>query len=172
MIMIDINTIPEFYQGYVRKLKHGSVIENLQKTSEIFTNLLRMIPESKGECAYAKGKWTVKEVIQHLIDVERMFSYRALRFARMDKTALSGFEQNDYVAASKVAMRPLDSLLLEFQHIRTSTIDLYQSFDQEMMAAIGTVNGLPFAVEAVGYITSGHCLHHTDILKAHYLSVD
>jgi len=170
--MIDINEIPRFYQGYVKKLKGGTLMENLERTGKELASLLASIPESKGEFAYAEGKWTIKEVIQHIIDAERVFSYRALRFARMDKTDLSGFEQNDYVPVSKANERPLDGLLNEFLSVRGATVSLFAGFSQEMMKSRGTANGYPFSAEAVGYITAGHCLHHTDILKDRYLHAD
>ncbi len=172
MIMIDLEEVPEFYQGYVKKLKEGTIVETLKSTGEILSELICTIPESNGEFAYDQDKWSIKEVIQHIIDTERVFSYRALRFARMDMTNLSGFEQNDYVPASRANNRSLETLANEFRNTRKSTIDLYQSFDTEMMRTVGTANGFPFTVEAVGYITSGHCLHHTDILKERYLNAD
>ena len=172
MIMIDINEIPEFYQDYVKKLKDGSVVENLENTGKNLAELVRSVPQAKEEFAYAEGKWTIKEVIQHIIDAERVFSYRSLRFSRMDKTDLSGFEQNDYVPASKANERAMDSLFTEFGHVRASTIDLFSSFDQEMMKQVGTANGFPFSVQSIGYITAGHCLHHSDIIKERYLNAD
>ena len=135
-------------------------------------DLVRSIPESTGDLAYDKGKWTIKEVIQHLIDSERIFSYRALRFARMDKTDLPGFEQNDYVPASKASNRSLASLMNEFKSVRNATIDLFKSLNNEMLKSIGTANGFPFSAEAVGYITAGHCFHHADIIRERYLNAD
>ena len=169
MIMIDINEIPEFYRGYVEKLGQDGLIENLVSTGDDFTSLAGDISETKGEFAYGSDKWTIKEVVQHMIDAERVFAYRAMRFARMDKTDLSGFEQNDYVPVSKANGRSLDVLIREFDDLRTSTINLFKSFDQEMLKAVGTANGYPFSCEAVGYITAGHCKHHTQILKEKYL---
>lgn len=170
--MIDINKIPEFYQGYVKTLCEETVIENLTETGMEVVELFQTIPESKGEYAYAENKWTIKEVIQHIIDTERVLGYRALRFARNDKTDLSGFDENDYVLASKSNARSLASLIEEFQHVRSATIDMFNSFDSEMVQNTGTANGFPFSVEAVGYIAAGHCLHHTNILKERYLNAD
>ncbi|MCP4459196.1 MAG: DinB family protein [Cytophagales bacterium] len=170
--MIDINEIPEFYQGYVLKLEHDELIENLVSTRDDFMNLARTISESKGEFAYGTDKWSIKEVIQHMIDTERVFAYRAMRFARMDSTDLSGFEQNNYVPASKANARSVSELVEEFETLRASTINLFQSFDDSMLKAEGTANGYPFSSEAVGYITAGHSLHHTDILKERYLNAD
>ena len=124
MTMIDINEIPQFYQGYVLKLEHDELIQNLVSTGEDFVNLARTILESKGEFAYGSDKWTIKEVIQHMIDTERVFAYRAMRFARMDKTDLSGFEQNDYVPASKANARTMSELIEEFDNLRGGTINL------------------------------------------------
>ena len=169
MIMIEMNKIPEFYQGYVLKLEHDDLIENLVSTGDEFVNLARAIPELKGEFAYDVNKWTIKEVIQHMIDAERVFAYRAMRFARMDKTDLSGFEQNDYVLASKANARTMNDLVDEFDNLRTSTINLFMGFDDAMLEAEGTANGYPFSCEAVGYITAGHGKHHAQILKERYL---
>ena len=169
MTMIDINEIPEFYQGYVLKLEHDELIVNLETTGDDFVSLARKIPESNGEFAYDSGKWTIKEVIQHMIDTERVFAYRAMRFARMDKTDLPGFEQNDYVPASRANDRTMSELVEEFDNLRSGTINLFKSFDEPMLKAEGTANGYPFSCQAVGYIAAGHCKHHAHIIKERYV---
>jgi hypothetical protein len=167
--MIDIDRVPSFYQGYVKQLSEGTVVRNLRTSGEIITDLFASIPAEKGDFAYASDKWTIKEVLLHITDAERIFAYRALRFARNDKTDLPGFEQNDYVPASQAHARTMNSLIAEFLTVRVSTISLFETFDEEVMKRTGTANKYGVSVEALGYIISGHCLHHANIINERYL---
>lgn len=168
--MIAIEKVPSFYQGYVRKLSEGSVVQNLRASGEFLIDLFSAMTEEEGEYAYAPGKWTAKEVLLHITDSERIFAYRALRFARNDKTDLPGFEQNDYVPQSRANDRDIHSLITEFLTVRVATTSLFESFDKDVLQRIGTANGYPVSVEALGYIISGHCVHHADIIKERYLN--
>jgi hypothetical protein len=168
--MIDINQVPAFYQGYVKQLSEGSVTNNLRTSGELIVDLLSTISNEKGDYAYGPDKWTIKEVILHLIDSERIFAYRALRFARNDKTDLPGFEQNDYVPESRAAGREINSLISEFLTVRVASTSLFESFNEDIMKRVGTANGFPVSVEAIGYIISGHCVHHVNIIKERYLN--
>jgi hypothetical protein len=168
--MIDINQVPSFYQGYVKQLTEGTVTKNLRTSGELIVDLLSPLSEEQGEYAYGPDKWTIKEVILHLIDSERIFAYRALRFARNDKTDLPGFEQNDYVPESNANARTINSLISEFLTVRVASTSLYESLDEETMKRIGTANGFPVSVEAIGFIISGHCVHHANIIKERYLN--
>jgi hypothetical protein len=163
-------TAPQFYHGYLSQIKGGTVMENLQSSLEVLHALYTSVPRIKETYAYADGKWTIKEVILHVTDAERIFAYRALRFARFDKTDLPGFEQNDYVPVSRANERDMSSLITEFLNVRTSTIDLFGSFDEKQLKAEGTANGNRVSVEALGYIIAGHGLHHAGILKERYLA--
>lgn len=168
--MIDINEVPSFYRGYVKQLSEGTVVRNLRTSGETITDLYASIPVEKGDFAYAPDKWTIKEVLLHIIDAERIFAYRALRFARNDKTDLPGFEQNDYVPASNAGSRTINSLIAEFLTVRVSSISLFETFDEEVMKRTGTANKNTVSVEALGYIISGHCLHHANIINQRYLN--
>ena len=118
---------------------------------------------------YAKDKWSIKELLLHIIDTERVFAYRALRFAREDKTDLPGFEQDDYVITSDANTRSKASLLNEYNFQRASTIALFSSFNDSMLMKIGMAGGNPMSVRAIGFITSGHEVHHCNILRERYL---
>ena len=168
--MIDINQVPSFYQGYVKQLSEGTVIKNLRTSGETLVDLVANLSEEQGAYAYASDKWSIKEVILHIVDSERIFAYRALRFARNDKTDLPGFEQNDYVPQSRANNRDMNSLISEFLTVRVASTSLFESFREETMKRTGTANGYPVSVEAIGYIISGHCLHHANIIKERYLN--
>lgn len=144
-------------------LKH--LDDNLRATSEF----LRSLPEEKLNYRYAKGKWTIKEILSHHIDDERIYAYRALRFARNDQTELPGFEQDDYVPESGANDRSLDDLLEEFAAVRKSTIALFNSFEDRVLTRSGVASGNVMSVRAIAYHLAGHELHHLNIIKARYL---
>lgn len=161
----------KFYQHYINlaTAEDLSILDmqhlSLKKAQDCFEEF----PEEKYEYRYAEGKWTVKELLQHIIDTERIFAYRALRFARYDKTPLAGFEENNYADVSDANRRDFKTLANEFVSLRTSTIQLYQSFSDEMLLAIGNASNADMSVRALGYIISGHVLHHLNILQERYL---
>ncbi len=163
--------IPEFYRGYVNTLSQKELYELLKETLDRITQLLESFPESAKDLKYGEGKWSVAEVIQHIIDSERVFTYRALRFSRNDSTDLPGFDQNDYVVQSEADSRDLDTLISELKTLRKSTIDFYQSLQVKQRSRTGTANGMPVSVEVIGYITAGHMNHHANILEERYLPV-
>jgi hypothetical protein len=166
--MIDIQKVPEFYQGYVRSLGEGELVPLLLKTGDDFIDFGRKLTEAQGLYRYEKGKWSIKEVIQHVIDAERVFAYRAMRFARNDKSELHGFEQNDYVPESNADERTIHSLMIEFTNLRASTVDLFTSFSEEIRQRSGVSNKVEMSVEAIGYIISGHVNHHLNIIHERY----
>ena len=128
------------------------------------------LPEEKEEYRYSEGKWTIKELMQHSIDTERIFNYRALRFARNDQTALQGFEQDTFNDVANANSRSFQEILYEFYLLRMSTIAMYQSFDEEALKRIGTASESPMSVRALGYLTAGHLQHHLRIFQERYLS--
>lgn len=166
--MIDIKEVPEFYQGYVRTLGDGELVPLLLKSGDDFIGFCRNLTEVQGRYKYAPDKWSIKDVILHLIDSERVFAYRALRFARNDKTELSGFEQNDYVPEAHADERTIHNLLSEFTNVRAATVDLFSSFNEEIRKRSGIANGVEMSVEALGYIISGHLVHHMNVLNERY----
>jgi DinB family protein len=124
--------------------------------------------KAKGDHAYGPGKWTVKEVIGHLCDTERIFAYRALRIARADKTDLPGFDENAYAAASNASSRTMDELIEELWAVRAATLSLAKSLGRDALTRQGMANGSAISVRALLYITAGHERHHVGILKERY----
>jgi uncharacterized damage-inducible protein DinB len=166
----DLNSVPAFYKGYVDHVKEMDVIEALKFSSEQTLKMISSIPESKGEYRYAEGKWSIKELLNHMIDVERIMCYRALRFARNDKTDLPGFEENDYAPEANAHARTIAQLADEAKRLRATTIDMFASFTPEMMKREGTANKNKLSVLTLGYVVSGHESHHRQILKERYLT--
>lgn len=160
-----------FYQPYIKVLLDNDkgIIENLKGSLLEFELLLNDIPKEKQLYQYAESKWTIKELIQHLIDAERVFNYRALRFARNDETELSGFDENHYVTSCNANDRSYKLLFDEFVALRKSTIFMYQSFTDQMLLFEGKASGSYMSVRALGFITSGHLLHHLQVIKKRYL---
>ena len=161
---------PAYFDTYIRILdKDISLLEYLEHSLELFEQILYDISEDKFEFRYQPGKWTIKEVVQHMIDTERVFVYRALRFSRMDKKTLAGFDENDYVSNYDINQRDFHKLLDEFCLLRRSTILMFEDFDKEVLALTGEVESGEFSVEALGYICSGHVLHHLNVIQERYL---
>lgn len=132
-------------------------------------DFMKSISTNKLQFAYDDGKWSVAEVLVHLIDTERVFQYRALRFARNDATSLPGFDQDAYVPHSKANKRNLDSILKEYLAVRKATISLFESFDDEMMCRGGMASNSFMSVRALGFLICGHERHHKQILESRYL---
>jgi len=145
-------------------LKH--LKENFDKTKEFILSL----PEEKLTYRYAKNKWTIKEILVHIIDDERIYAYRALCFARNDKTELPGFEQDDYALFSNANERSIENILNEYEAVRNATITLFESFDEAALLRKGIANKNRATVRALGYHLAGHELHHINIIKEKYLN--
>jgi len=145
-------------------LKH--LKENFDKTKEFMLSL----PEEKLTYRYAKNKWTIKEILVHIIDDERIYAYRALCFARNDKTELPGFEQDDYALFSNANERSIENILNEYEAVRNATITLFESFDEAALLRKGIANKNKATVRALGYHLAGHELHHINIIKEKYLN--
>jgi uncharacterized damage-inducible protein DinB len=126
------------------------------------------LPEEKADYAYAAGKWTIKDVLQHVIDSERIFSYRVLRIARHDETPLPGFEEKDYAATANASKRTLDSLKEEFKLLRASTDALILSLSEEQLQRRGTTSGISVAANTYAFIIYGHLLHHKHVIEERY----
>lgn len=158
-----------YFHNYIRLVQDGNIMEILEKNHAKTQDFIKNIPTEKANYAYAEGKWTVKETLLHIIDTERILAYRALRFARNDKTDLQGFEQDDYVPNSDAMNRNLEDIAAEFQLLRASTLSMIKHFTPEMRNKNGTTNGNTASVRALIYIIAGHELHHINILKERYL---
>ena len=165
-----ITEYPDFYKSYIQELEEVELIEELEICLHEFIKFVQNISMDKFDYQYAEGKWTIKEIIQHLIDSERVFSYRALRISRNDKTPLPGFDENEYVANSNGNERSLQSLLTEMAVVRQSTLSLFNSFSQEQLTKIGIASNNEVSVRAIGFIIIGHQKHHQKIFIEKYLN--
>jgi DinB superfamily len=157
-----------FYETYVSKVQGGDVIAQLESQRLQTAQLFAASSERDGNFRYAPGKWTIKEVVGHLSDSERVFSYRAMRIARGDQTPLPGFEQDDYVKNGNFGEQSLADLVAEYGAVRAATLALLRSFDAEAGARRGTASDKPITVRALAFIIAGHELHHREILKERY----
>lgn len=159
------------YSGQVGdyiKLVNGDLIELLQRQATEFPEFINVL-FAKAEYAYAPGKWTIKEMMGHIIDTERIFSYRITAFARGEKQPLPGFEQDDYMASSNFSNRSLLSLTEEFSLLRKANLYLFRSLTEEELNRTGTASGRKISVRAILFATAGHLIHHTEIIKNKYL---
>jgi uncharacterized damage-inducible protein DinB len=132
-------------------------------------SFLRKIPKKKWEYRYAEGKWTIKELVQHVIDAERIFCYRALAIARKEKTAAPAFDENEYGASSKADKRTKKELISELRAVQRGSLKLFDSFDEEQLQTIGNVSNYTIDVNTIGFVILGHTLHHIKMLKERYL---
>jgi uncharacterized damage-inducible protein DinB len=165
----DSTEYAPYYDQYIKLVPDGDIISILDSQLESTLSLLRTLPEAKSSSAYAPGKWTIKEVLGHIIDTERVFTYRALCIGRNDRTPLPGFEQDDYVAGTHFNARPLDTLLEELAAVRRAGITLFKHFSEEELSRRGTANQKEITTRALVYNISGHERHHLNILKTRYL---
>ena len=169
MTTINLQEVPAFYQNYVRQVMHMDMQEALIATRTQMNDIIDNLPPEKEDFAYAPAKWTVKELLCHIIDAERIFVYRALCFSRNDKTNLPAFDENAYVPESNASLRTIQSIRQEINNLRASTIDFFASCNEEMLGRSGTANNTRISVRALGYVVSGHAAHHLSILKQRYL---
>ncbi|RAR48965.1 DinB family protein [Flavobacterium lacus] len=158
-----------YYSPYIKAVGEVNLIEELERSLTTFEEFLNQIPLEKHEFRYAEGKWTIKDIVQHLIDTERVFAYRSLRFARKDQTPLHGFDENEYVEATDASKRTLANLLEEYKSVRWSTVHLFKSFTEEELMHIGIASTNSFSVRAIGFIAVGHQKHHQRIFTERYL---
>ncbi len=163
------NTYPPFYATYINLVDAENVRDSVSRYSDEILKFWRNIPVEKEAYSYAPGKWTIKEMLQHVIDTERVMSYRAMCIARKDETSFPGFDENVYAANSKANGRSWDDLLAELEATRLSTNYLLLSLDDEQLQQQGLANGNAITVNALGYIIFGHVLHHTRITIERYL---
>jgi uncharacterized damage-inducible protein DinB len=158
----------DYYASYISKVPGSDVLGVLESQRLQMLQLFTGRSERDGSFRYAPGKWTVKEVLGHITDTERIFTYRALRFARADQTPLPGFEQDDYVRSSAFSERTLASLAEEFGAVRSASIGLFRSFKEDVWSRRGSANQKEVTVRALAFITAGHQVHHRIILEERY----
>lgn len=159
-----------FYAGYVSQVEEGDIVATLKNAQEQTKKLLENISEEKGLYAYAPEKWTIKEVIEHIIDTERIFAYRFLRVYRGDATPLPSFEQNEYVKNANSNKRTLQSLAKELYAVREANLLMLENLDESKLDFQGTMSGKTVTPRALLYIMAGHEAHHINILKTRYLA--
>jgi hypothetical protein len=158
----------QFYHGYVSAVPDGDLIELLASQKRETAALLKGIDETKSRHRYAPGKWTIREVVGHLADAERVFTYRALRFARGDATPLASFDENAWAEASNAGSRSLADLASDLAVVRAATLGLLGGFSDAEFARSGIASGKPVTVRALAYITAGHERHHVRVLHERY----
>jgi hypothetical protein len=158
-----------YYSTYIDRVPDGDLVAHLQDQLDETSALLGGVSADKADFAYAPGKWSIKEVVGHLSDTERVMAYRALRFARNDKTELPGFDENSWVPNGGFQARTLSDLLEEFRAVRSSTIHFAKHLGDDVLARRGSASGHPVSVRALLYIIAGHERHHTALFRERYL---
>ncbi len=161
----------EFYADYVALVEETDVISALLNQPEDLRKLLAGISEEKEHYGYAEGKWSIRELLGHIVDAERVFSYRALRISRGDATPLAGFEENFYVANGNFGSVKLTETLEEFSLLRRSNVLLFKNLTEAMWQKTGTASNASVSVRALAYIVVGHVRHHENILRERYLEL-
>lgn len=158
-----------YHDKYISLIPDGDIIETLGQQGRAMLSLLASIPEAQANNRYAPDKWSIKEVVGHVIDCERIFAYRALRFARNDASPQPGFDQDEYVRNAAFGELQLADLASEFEHVRQASVCLLKSLTDEAWLRSGNANGVDLSVRGLAYVIAGHELHHVNILRTRYL---
>ena len=166
---LPVNEYSQFNATYINAFENVELLEELEISLHDFIRFVREIPMDKFDYRYAEGKWTIKDIIQHIIDAERIFAYRALRISRNDPTPLPGFEENDYVENTDANSRSIQELLTELSAVRHSNLLLFKSFSNEQLTRMGTASNHPISVRALGFLIIGHQKHHQKVFQERYL---
>lgn len=160
---------PEYFARYIAKVSGNHIMEAIQNHSADLTDFYNRLPEQKAGYRYAPGKWTIKEVLQHVTDTERIFSYRVLRIARKDRTPLPSFDENSYAENSRANEKSLSSIKEEFLAVRKATDLLLSGLNDEQLSEQGISSNMPVTVNAICFIIYGHLMHHKLVLEEKYL---
>jgi hypothetical protein len=158
-----------FYFTYIDQVPDGDILELLEAQGQEVTDLLRGISDDQSRHRYGEGKWSIREMVNHLNDTERVFTFRALWFARGFEGSLPGFDQNAGVAGARADGQPWPSLFAEFQALRAATIALFRMLPDEAWARRGVASEKPVSVKALAYMVAGHVIHHVKVLRERYL---
>ena len=164
-------TVPSFYQAYLDAVKEQELIPALEKNDKRFRKFLKEIPKEKRDYAYEEGKWTIRQLLQHLIDTERVFAFRALWFARRDQVPLPGFDEKKWAASVNGKKRKWRDMVAEYSYVRRATILLFKSFKKDELNATGIANNNSMTTAALGFVAAGHIEHHIHIMKLKYLPI-
>lgn len=159
---------PAYCHYYFDLIESDNLIQEFEKNLRFVQNLIRSIPAEKADFAYAADKWTIKEVLRHIIETERIYSYRALRFSRSDSTELPGFEENDYIDQAREMQYDLNALEEEFTAVRMSTMYLYKTMTESMLDFKGIANKVNYTPRTIGFMIIGHAIHHCKIIQERY----
>jgi DinB superfamily len=165
----DLLFVPEFFDRYTDLAPEGNLNDLLAASLRDLQTMDLTPYEALGDYVYAPGKWTLRDVFQHLIDTERIMAYRAMRIARNDKTALPGFEENDFAENTTASARTLADLRDEWVAVRQSNVALFNSFSEEMFHRIGTASNKPITPLALGFVLLGHPIHHFNVIHDRYM---
>lgn len=157
-----------YHESYISKVPDGDILDTLEEQTSETLDLLEAVPEEMQASSYTPGKWTIKQCVGHMIDTERIFSYRLLRIARNDQTPLAGFEQDDYVANSDSNNRTWEDLLEDYESVRMSTLSLIRQFKGDVWDRHGTASGNKLTVRAMAFLIAGHERHHLTVLRDKY----
>ena len=161
--------VPGYFQLYINQVEETELFSALNNQTSGLSSFLNSISEEKSTYAYDAGKWTIKELLQHIIDTERIFCYRALCIARGEKTALPGFNENEYAENSYASLRSWEGLVKEFLLVRESSLILFSNFSNHVLEIIGTAGSNTLSVNNIGFILVGHFNHHKKVLVEKYL---
>ncbi len=163
-------TVPEPFQNYVNKAVSDDLLKSLNSSTKRFWKLIRNIPKKKVDFAYAADKWTIKELLQHVIDAERVFVLRALWFTRCDPSPQPGFEENIWAANATVSNRKWKNMVEEFLALREANTLFFASLNDEELNRSGTASNKIISTAGLGFISAGHLEHHLDIIEERYLA--
>lgn len=166
---LQSNEYVPYQMNYIKLISEQNIVKGLIDQKEEMIHFFKSIPVFKQEYSYGAGKWTIKDLLLHLIDAERIFAYRALRIVRNDSTALPGFDENEYVVAANANEREFENLLKEYCVVRDATISLFENFSATDLLKLGTASGASVSVRGIGYCVLGHELHHKQIIIERYL---
>lgn len=164
----DPSEYAPYQEAYIKLVQGNDILKILSAQIDTTLWYLRTLSDTQGDLRYAPGKWSVKEVVGHMIDTERVFAYRALSISRLDKASLPGFEQDDWVRASGAGSQPIAELASEFECVRRSNLYFFQHLGQDVWMRRGIAAGREFTVRAIAYIIAGHEQHHLRILQTRY----
>lgn len=165
---IYFESTPDYYHNFLRKLYSEDLISEFNRSKELTISTFSNIPIEKENYAYAEGKWTIKEVLTHLVDAERIMAYRAFRFSKLDNTSLARFNENEYITNANVHNISIQELLDEYIEVRNSTIRLFKRLPEQALNFKGSVGEFKLSAKEIGFIMIGHNLHHCDIIYERY----
>jgi uncharacterized damage-inducible protein DinB len=160
---------PQYCHYFFDLVKTDDLVTELEKSYHLTQQLFTQITPKKENFSYQSNKWTIKEVIRHIIDCERVYTYRAFRFSRFDNTELAGFDENEYIENIKQAEQSFVELIDEYDNVRKSSIALFKTMTNEMLDFIGTANKVTFTARTIGFMIVGHNIHHINFIKTKYL---